>query len=205
MNSDDQAGEPDFHDDLARLAEELQATAELIHTFDGWWAADDGVDAVDSIVRSAAHALRALAGWYDRSRERIFDDHLGAEHDATIAVAAAERELRTFAAELEALADRHARLVIEVDHLHHRDLYAIADDELAEHPEHYAVREISQAPGTQLTLGTYEHEDVARAEACASARLGFIDRVYRVIAVSPAGESTVAQWPGQGDADDPDA
>ena len=128
MSIDDQ----DLHDDLARVAEQLHQTAELIHASDGWWAADDGVDAVHSIVRSSVHALRALAGWYDRCSERIFDERLRAEQDATKAVAAAERALRAFAAELEAVAERHAGLVAEVDHLDQRDVYALADDELGE-------------------------------------------------------------------------
>ena len=100
----------DLHDDLARVAEQLHQTAELIHASDGWWAADDGVDAVHSIVRSSAHASRALAGWYDRCSQRIFDECLGAEQDATKPVAAAERALRAFAAKLEALAERHGGL-----------------------------------------------------------------------------------------------
>ena len=154
-------------------------------------------------MRSAAHALRALARWYDRSAEQIFDDRLGAEQDPASAVAAAERELRAFAGELEALADRHAGLVKEVDHLHHRDLYAIAGDELAEHPEHYTVREISDVPMAQSTLGTsYHREDVACAEARARARHGYPDSIYRVIAVRPgAPDRTVGEWPGEDDED----
>jgi len=186
----------DLHDDLARVAEELHRTAELIHASDGWWAADDGVDAVHSIVRSSAHALRALAGWYDRCSERIFDERLGAEQDATKAVAAAERALRAFAAELEAVAERHAGLVVEFDHLDHRDLYALADDELADLDEHYAVCEITRAPVAQLTLGVYNREDVARAEARARAQDGSIGGDYHVVAVMHVGE-----WPGEGDKD----
>jgi hypothetical protein len=202
MNSDDRASEPDFHDELARLAEELHATAEAIHAHEGWWAADDGVDAVHSIVCSSAHALRALAGWYGRCSERIFDDRVGAEQDATTAVAAAERALRAFAAELEAVAERHAGLVGEVDHLDHRDLYALTYDELADAGEAYAVREVTRAPAAELALGLYDREDVARAEARAQARAGSADSTYRVVAVmygSP--ERTVAEWPGEGDDD----
>jgi hypothetical protein len=200
MNTADRASEPDFHDDLARLAEELHATAEAIHGHDGWWAADDGVDAVHSIVRSSAHALRALAGWYDRSSDRIFDDRVGAEQDATASVAAAERALRVFAAELEALADRHAGLVGEVDQLGHRDLYALTDDELADAGEAYAVREVTRAPAAELSLGLYDREDIARAEARARARAGSVSSMYRVVAVmygSP--DRTLAEWPGEGD------
>jgi len=143
----------DLHDDLARVAEELHRTAELIHASDGWWAADDGVDAVHSIVRSSAHALRAVTGWYDRCSERFFDERLGAEHDATKAIAAADRALRAPAAELEAVAERHAGLVVEVDHLDHRDVYVLADDELGESGGAYAVREIMGEPAVQVSLG----------------------------------------------------
>lgn len=195
MSIDDQ----DLHDDLARVAEELHRTAELIHASDGWWAADDGVDAVHAIVRSSAHALRALAGWYERCSERIFDDRLGAEQDATKAVAAADRALRAFAAELEAVADRHAGLVAEVDHLDHRDLYALAEDELGESGDAYAVRETTGETAVQVALGLYEREDVARAEARARARDGSVGSVYRVVAVMyGAPDRTVAEWSGEG-------
>lgn len=191
--------EQDLHDELARVAEELQRTAELIHASDGWWAADDGVDAVHSIVRSSAHALRALAGWYERCSERIFDERLGAEQDATKAVAAADRALRAFAAELEAVADRHAGLVAEVDHLDHRDVYALTDAELGESGEAYAVREITGETAVQVSLGLYEREDVAWAEARTRARGGSVGSVYRVVAVTDgAPDRTVAQWPGDG-------
>jgi len=193
----------DLHDDLARVADELHRTAELIQASDGWWAADDGVDAVHSIVRSSAHALRALAGWYDRCSERIFDDRLGAEQDATKAVAAAERALRAFAAELEAVAERHGGLVGEVDHLDHRDLYALADDELDEFGEAYAVREITGETAVPVSLGLYEREDVARAEARAGARDGSVGSVYRVVAVTDGvPDRPVAQWPGEGGKDE---
>lgn len=152
----------DLHDDLERVAEGRHQTAELIHASDGWWAADDGVDAVHLIVRSSAHASRALAGWYDRCRQRIFDERLGAEEDATKAVTAAERALRAFAAELEALADRHGELVGEVDHLRHRDLISLAVDELGESGQAYAVREITGLTAVHVSLGLYERADVAR-------------------------------------------
>jgi hypothetical protein len=200
MTSDDQAdGEPDLYDDLARLAEELHATAEAIHAHEGWWAADDGVDAVHSIVRSSAHALRALAAWYDRCSERIFDDRVGAEQDATATVAGAERALRAFAADLEAVAGRYAKLVAEVDHLDDRDLYKLTEDELAEAGEAYAVCEVIRAAAPPVRLAIYEREDVARGEARARARSGSVGSVYRVVAVMPgAPDRTVAQWPGEG-------
>lgn len=194
--------EQDLHDDLARVAQELHRAAELIHACDGWWAADDGVDAVHSIVRSSAHALRALAGWYDRCSEQIFDERLGAEQDATKAVAAADRALRAFAAELDAVADRHAWLVAEVDHLDHRDLYALVVDDFAEADDAYAVREVTRAPAAEVSLGLYDREDVARAEARARARAGSAGSMYRVVAVMYGWpDRTVAEWPGEGDED----
>jgi len=51
----------------------------------------------------------------------------------------------------------------------------------------------------QVSLGLYEREDVARAEARARAREGAVGSVYRVVAVTDGGpDRPVAQWPGEG-------
>jgi len=62
-------------------------------------------------------------------------------------------------------------------------VYALADDELGESVEAYALREITGQTAVQVSLGLYEREDVARAEARARARGGSVGTLYRIVAV----------------------
>ena len=61
------------------------------------------------------------------------------------------------------------------------------------------MREVTRSTAVQVSLGLYEREDVARAEARARARDGSVGSVYRVVAVTDgAPDRPVAQWPGEG-------
>ena len=60
------------------------------------------------------------------------------------------------------------------------------------------MREITGETAVQVSLGLYEREDVARAEARARARDGSVGSVYRVVAVRyGAPDRPLAQWLGE--------
>jgi hypothetical protein len=205
--ADSAGNEPgSFNENLGRLADELWQVAERVHAHTGAWAAGAGVDDVHSIVTSAAHALRAIAGWYEHCREDIFDDRVGAEQDAGRVLEHAERSLRAFAAELVDVAERHNALVHDVDSLRHRDLYALTDSELGEHETYYAVLDVMPGDGRAIRFGAYTRYDVARYHARRYARASSPDDVYRVDAVTADGASRpLAQWSGEHDPGDLDA
>lgn len=164
--------------------------------------AGEVADEVHSIAIAAAHALRALAGWYERNADQLFDEHCGAEQDAIQLARVAERQLRAFAEDLHSVADRHAPLIAELDHLSDRAAYELAFDELDDEDEYYAVVEVSYATASDQILRASVRLDVARYHAQRLARRGTPGNVYRVVPViNGEQEPHVAQWPGEGDPD----
>lgn len=187
---------------LARVVGELWSIAEQLGDVgvivDGGEAADE----MRSVTCAAAHALRSIAGRYALNAGELFDEQCGAEHDAADLVLVAERNLRLFAGDLQTVADRHARLIAELDRLTERAIYELAFDDLEDEEEYFAVVEVNYAKACDEILGAYARQDVARYHAQRFARRGTPGSAYRVVPVS-SGEPDphVAEWPGEGDDD----
>lgn len=194
------AGNESLDERAVRIAEELWGVGENIGGSEGRVDADDVADGVHSVVSAAAHALRALADWYAERSAEIFDDRQGAEQDATETALQQSAELRAFAAELQALAGRHAPLIATLDHLEPRGDHEVPPEELADEDEYYAVVEVDYAAVDEATINAYDRLDVARYFAQRRARVGTPGNVYRVVPVidGEPGEH-LAEWPGLGE------
>jgi hypothetical protein len=137
---------------------------------------------VYAITTGSARALRALAAWHSAHDAELFDREGGAEQDATAVIRASAKELRAFAAELEAAAQRHQDLIEQLRRLVHPDVYEVQADEVDDEDEYYAIVVAEPASsGVELVHRRYTRVDVARAYARQLAHSGSYRHAYRVV------------------------